>query len=162
MSRGTTWGLDMRSVQGQRGGNEPPPGRYLFEIADHRQGVDKNGLPYVMFQAKVVEGDHEGKSIWAFFGTSDERIGWLKGFLEDLGRDDLFDEDRGPADVVGATFEADVRIRRGKDGSDRAQLMNVVGTTAGYGEAPADPEPASEPAPKPQPRKPGRPAGSGR
>jgi hypothetical protein len=35
------------------------------------------------------------------FGTSDDRIGWLKGFLEDLGRDDLFDEDRGPADVDG-------------------------------------------------------------
>lgn len=112
------WG----DTQEERTGQMPPDvGEQEFEIAKVFKGVQKQGEnidePYVNLLCKQMSGEFPGtKSCFKFLGFGRKmgkrgttQAGETKGFLADIGRDDLFSLPAfDPTDLIGTTFLANV------------------------------------------------------
>jgi hypothetical protein len=80
------------------------------EIEEVREGVEKSGdNEYVMFKCVHIDDEGESYTNWEYFQLSDERLGFLKAFLEKVGRCDMMAEDADWEDMVGTQFTADVK-----------------------------------------------------
>lgn len=110
------WGFEWDQVPSGRD-EGPPPGRYLFQYSGFDSGVDKNGNKYVIVHCliiNVIDGPAEAlnKTHKEFLSLGKKRLPFSKGFYEMIGAGHTLRKDRGPADAVGTTFEADL-IHRG-------------------------------------------------
>lgn len=120
-----------------------------FEITDARQGVSKkNDQPYLMLACTHVDDSGAKTDHWEYFELSHERLPFLKGFLEAVGRHDFMEggEESEPEQLFGTVFEADCRHRT-FNGEKRSNLMakTIVNVNYDRGEPIAMAQPEEDP-----------------
>jgi hypothetical protein len=90
---------------------------YLAEVFEVKTGhSDKDGNEYVMPGMVMAHDDLEQGEVkhWQYFTISEERVGFLKAFLEKIGRCDLMREDADWDELIGTQFECDVTQSKSK------------------------------------------------
>lgn len=104
-----------------------------FEIEKVKEGVTKDGEnDYVTFDCVYYDDDAKAFHKWEYFELSREKLGFLKGFLEKVGRCDMMTDDTDWADMEGTCFNSDVKHSTSKkDGQTYANFVitSVEGTS---------------------------------
>ena len=114
-----TFGVDFDSVDGQRGMKEPEAGRRVFRITKVSANIQKKGdnEGAKCINAMCAELDDSGEPTGAaynkFLGlgltpwkNGGTQLGVTKGWLEDIGRDDLLSPNASIEELIGTEFEA--------------------------------------------------------
>lgn len=122
---------DWAGIESKKGGfSLVPQGKgLLFEITDLREGSydNKDGEPveYVTFACTHTADTGERYDHWEFFNLNDKGLPFLKGFIEAIGRQDLFgDEEAEWSALQGTAFTGDIRHRTDKKtGETRSMLV---------------------------------------
>lgn len=109
-------------------GFAPPPALrgYMAEIIEIKEGVsEKDGSEYMMPMMKLGHEDLiDDVKHGEYFSLTDDRVGFLKGFLLAIGRADLMrGGDADWEELIGTQFECDIRRTTGKNGNVYANII---------------------------------------
>jgi hypothetical protein len=85
---------------------------YTAEIVEIREGVsESSGNEYVQFCSQLEHPDIDQDSLqhWEYFELTEARLGFLKAFIEGVGRCDLFLDDAEWDDLKGTQFTCNIK-----------------------------------------------------
>lgn len=154
-----TFGINMNEFEGKAPGgwNPPEPGTQTFEITGVTEGVNSKGEHagerYLTARCAQISGTEPGtKTTSVYLGLSTKDGQWGKpieqtvGYLKAWGRLDILEngEDSDVNDLLGTTFEADVKLKTVADGTVKVSLSNIVAVS--HAELPAPTPKAAAPA----------------
>jgi len=107
----------------------------LFEITSHREGIytdKKTGqeVEYITLACSHTDTSGIKHDHWEFFNLTDKDLPYIKGFLEKIERQDIFDmgEDAEWSVLYGTAFTCDIR-HRVKDKETKELQSNMVRNT---------------------------------
>lgn len=143
-----TMKIDFSGVQGQKTFEPIPPGKYIVEVADYREGVAsenaKNaGAPTLSWQLNVestANGDTEleyrgntinveNRVLWENMTLVENSLWRLKAFLEACGFDVSGEIDFDPDEVLNSRLVVKVGIqpaRKNKETGEEYDARNTV------------------------------------
>ena len=107
----------------------------LFEITSHREGIytdKKTGqeVEYITLACSHTDASGIKHDHWEFFNLTDKDLPYIKGFLEKIERQDIFDmgEDAEWSVLYGTAYTCDIR-HRVKDKETKELQSNMVRNT---------------------------------
>lgn len=141
--------IDFTGVEGQKGFEPVPAGKYICQVTDYRQGTAsenaKNaGAPTISWEFTIqstIAGDEvitnkqgeevkvEGRKVWENMTIVENSFWRLKAFLEACGFDVSGEIDFDPDEVLESMFVAKVGIqpaRKNKETGDEYEARNSV------------------------------------
>lgn len=119
-----TFGVDFDNVAAQRGMREPEVGRRTFRIVKVSSSLQKKGdnEGSKCINALCSELDESGEEVGALynkflglgatpFKNGGTQLGQTKGWLEDIGREDLLSPEASIEELIGTEFIATISKR---------------------------------------------------
>jgi hypothetical protein len=134
---------------------------YAARIYQTKEGVNKNNDPYLNIFCELAHEELEkGIKHTEYYALTEERLGFLKGFLRGIGRADLCRSDADWDELVDTEFVCDIRHQTGKNETVYANidLNTIEAQSHEFFEVPEEQEEAEE---EPEPPKATPKAGGG-